>query len=189
MCSFTRAHHQMFTYALDLSIEIINLRGLAEETSKEFKVQELPKSADGKPSDDAIHSRTSMVREDPNLPSICAPLIALEYSTGIAKPTTTSLLLRAGDVIHGPAIVTEMDSNTFVHPDHSAEIDDIGNILLWPSREVDSKERTGENQKIVTQLIEAALANARAEMDGLIVRVAMSPAMCVLSRFPVHLSC
>jgi len=78
-----------------------------------------------------------------------------------------------------------MDSNTLVHPDHRAEIDDIGNILLWPSEspygtsEVPSVVDFHGSQMIVTQLIEAALANARAEMDGLIVRVAMSPAMLV----------
>lgn len=78
-----------------------------------------------------------------------------------------------------------MDSNTLIHPDHRAEIDTLGNILLWPlERSGENDEVNGidtklemENQVVNTQIIEAALANARAEMDALIVRVAMSPAM------------
>jgi 5-oxoprolinase (ATP-hydrolysing) len=67
-------------------------------------------------------------------------------------------------------------------PDHRAEVDRFGNILLWPI-EIEQGVRTeGENnQKIITQLVEAALANARLEMDGLILRSALSPAMCVPS--------
>lgn len=91
-----------------------------------------------------------------------------------------------GHSISGPAIITEMDSNTFVHPDHRAEIDRLGNILLWPmplgteSSNMNSEmgmNAEEDNLVVTTQIIEAALANARAEMDGLIVRVAMSPAM------------
>ena len=32
-------------------------------------------------------------------------------------------LLRAGDVVRGPAIVIEMDSTTLIHDRHSAEVD------------------------------------------------------------------
>lgn len=78
-----------------------------------------------------------------------------------------------------------MDSNTLVHPDHRAEIDRLGNILLWPLARSGNNDEVNEvdthlekeNQVVNTQIIEAALANARAEMDALIVRVAMSPAM------------
>lgn len=73
-----------------------------------------------------------------------------------------------------------MDSNTLVHPDHRAEIDKIGNILLWLAILPEVDTRLADSQTIITQLIEAALANARSEMDGLIMRVAMSPAMSVV---------
>ncbi|KIJ53509.1 hypothetical protein M422DRAFT_241749 [Sphaerobolus stellatus SS14] len=165
---FTRIHEQMFTYALELSIEMINLRAIAEEKSRDVKVQMLGKSLDGKPLPEAIQSRTRMYWNGKTYTDV---------------PVYNRSLLLSGDQIQGPAIITEMDSNTLVHPDHRAETDEIGNILLWPSdianeqKGVPPAAHSTDSQTIVTQLIEAALANARAEMDGLIVRVAMSPAM------------
>lgn len=110
---------------------------------------------------------------------------ALQYWNGqvyASVPIYSRDCLLAGHSILGPAIITEMDSNTLVHPDHRAEIDRLGNILLWPLAQSDEVNEADthlekENQVVNTQIIEAALANARAEMDALIVRVAMSPAM------------
>ena len=42
-------------------------------------------------------------------------------------------LLKAGDRIKGPAVVTEMDSTTLILPDHVGEIDDVGNIIINPA--------------------------------------------------------
>jgi N-methylhydantoinase A len=41
--------------------------------------------------------------------------------------------LRAGDVIVGPAIVTEMDSTTLIETRHIGRVDDFGNILIQPA--------------------------------------------------------
>ena len=41
--------------------------------------------------------------------------------------------LRAGDVVAGPAIVTEMDSTTLVLPGHAAEVHASGSLLINPS--------------------------------------------------------
>jgi N-methylhydantoinase A len=38
--------------------------------------------------------------------------------------------LRQGDVIEGPAIITEMDSTTLVEHDCRAVVDAVGNILI-----------------------------------------------------------
>jgi N-methylhydantoinase A len=40
--------------------------------------------------------------------------------------------LRAGDVVRGPAIVTEMDSTTLVLPDHRAVVHASGSLLITP---------------------------------------------------------
>jgi N-methylhydantoinase A len=42
------------------------------------------------------------------------------------------VLLRAGNRIDGPAIVTEMDSTTLVLPGHRAEVDTYGNLIIRP---------------------------------------------------------
>jgi N-methylhydantoinase A len=44
-------------------------------------------------------------------------------------------LLRAGDVISGPAIVTEMDSTTLILPGHAATADACGSLLIRPAKE------------------------------------------------------
>ena len=38
--------------------------------------------------------------------------------------------LKAGDVIPGPAIVTEMDSTTLIEGDCMGKVDPVGNILI-----------------------------------------------------------
>jgi N-methylhydantoinase A len=45
------------------------------------------------------------------------------------------LKLRAGDVIPGPAIVTEMDSTTLILPGHAATADPSGSLLIRPTQE------------------------------------------------------
>ena len=40
--------------------------------------------------------------------------------------------LQAGNRIAGPAIVTEMDSTTLILPDHTGEVDAVGNIIIRP---------------------------------------------------------
>ena len=43
--------------------------------------------------------------------------------------------LRQGDVIPGPAIITEMDSTTLVESGCVATVDAVGNILINPGQE------------------------------------------------------
>jgi len=42
-------------------------------------------------------------------------------------------LLRAGDLLPGPAIVTEMDSTTLILPGHVATVDRCGSLLICPA--------------------------------------------------------
>ncbi|MEM1052635.1 MAG: hydantoinase/oxoprolinase family protein, partial [Pseudomonadota bacterium] len=42
--------------------------------------------------------------------------------------------LLQGDVIPGPAIITEMDSTTLIEHDCTATIDAVGNILINPNQ-------------------------------------------------------
>ncbi|KAK7046636.1 Hydantoinase/oxoprolinase-domain-containing protein [Favolaschia claudopus] len=161
--SFTTLHHTLFTYSLDLPIEIINLRSRVEEISDDVILVDLVKSENEvNPSSNALAERTQI------------------YWNGDVYydvPVWERNELRSGDRIVGPAIITEMDSNTLVMPDHRAEVDRFGNILLWPSESAAVRSEAEDNQKIITELVEASLANARLEMDALILRSALSPAM------------
>ena len=42
--------------------------------------------------------------------------------------------LLAGNLITGPAMITEMDSTTLILPDHVGEVDSLGNILINPAK-------------------------------------------------------
>ena len=42
--------------------------------------------------------------------------------------------LRAGHVIHGPAVVEQTDATTMVYPGHTASVDPYGNLLMRHSR-------------------------------------------------------
>ena len=41
-------------------------------------------------------------------------------------------LLKQGNVVQGPAIVTEMDSTTLILSGHNGKVDKFGNILINP---------------------------------------------------------
>ena len=50
-----------------------------------------------------------------------------------AAPVYARAKLLAGNMIAGPAIVTEMDSTTLILPDHVGEVHVSGNILIRPA--------------------------------------------------------
>ena len=73
-----------------------------------------------------------------------------------------------------------MDSNTLVHPGFKAEIDGVGNILIWELNDQDMSEAVEKDEQLDTvtvDILENALRNARNEMDTLLTRTTMSPAI------------
>ncbi|KAF5357830.1 hypothetical protein D9756_001803 [Leucocoprinus leucothites] len=159
-------HISLFTFSLDLEVEMVNLRAVAQEIAKDVKTQPVPKG-NGTPTKDALQSTTSLHYRGKKYDSV---------------PIFDRARLRLGDILSGPCIITETDSTTFITPDHQAEIDDVANILIWPQGgEVQSISQAPGSlatfDPIIVQLVEAGLQNIRNEMDTLIQRVAMSPAM------------
>ena len=65
------------------------------------------------------------------MPAGDADLYVLERADLIAASSDRATL-RAGDVIVGPAIVTEMDSTTLVLPGHAATVHASGSLLIRP---------------------------------------------------------
>ncbi|CAK5272605.1 unnamed protein product [Mycena citricolor] len=168
---FTAHHNTQFTYTLPLPVELINLRARVEEIADPLILPVLPEREGDM--DDALMGRTQMYWSG---------------HTYTDAPIWDRAKLCAGDRLSGPGIISEMDANTLLLPDHRAEIDGWGNILIWPQETVyppgqavagniSEEDKPQQDQKIVTQIVEAALANARLEMDGLIQRTALSPAM------------
>nr|WP_298925404.1 hydantoinase/oxoprolinase family protein [uncultured Erythrobacter sp.] len=114
---FDEEHRRLFTFNMDTPHEIVNLRAVAMGEPLELEAQKL-EEGDGNPSAAKIRDhKLWMDGEERD---------AVIYDRS---------KLRQGDVIPGPAIITEMDSTTLVENDCDAIIDAVGNILINPKVE------------------------------------------------------
>jgi N-methylhydantoinase A len=112
---FDEEHRRLFTFNMDAEHEFVNLRAVALG-----RALELP----------------SLPLERGNGDPIAAKL--RDHEVWIDGASHAAVIydrsgLRAGDVIQGPAIVTEMDSTTLIETKHIATVDDFGNILITPA--------------------------------------------------------
>ena len=115
--SFDAEHKRMFTFNMDAEHEVVNLRAVA--LGKELQLPSLKiKKGNGNPK--AAKIRNTEVYIDGKM-----------KKAGIYDRDK----LLAGDVIQGPAIITEMDSTALVHADCKADIDAYGNILITPKKQ------------------------------------------------------
>lgn len=109
---FDEEHRRLFTFNMDAEHEIVNLRAVALGQSLELPAQRLPVG-----NGDPIAAKV----RDHEL-----------WMEGRLQPAVIydRALLKANDVIKGPAIITEMDSTTLVESDCVAAVDPVGNILI-----------------------------------------------------------
>jgi N-methylhydantoinase A len=114
---FDQEHTQLFTFALEEGHEIVMLRAVvtAQHTT-------LPQQQDSDAAGnlaDAKVSETSIFYEGNSHDAV---IYARQK-------------LASGTVVPGPAIIAEMDSTTLVLPDHSATVDNVGNLLINPNNQ------------------------------------------------------
>ncbi|MCF6780751.1 hydantoinase/oxoprolinase family protein [Stutzerimonas stutzeri] len=112
--SFDGEHEQLFSFSLEDSHELINLRAIARAprpqiTERQYESSQLDLSA-------AV-SGQSPIHYAGN-----------DYSATLYDRSK----LAPGLVVPGPAIVMEMDSTTVVFPGYEAAVDRIGNLLIRP---------------------------------------------------------
>lgn len=165
---FEAEHERLFTFKLENDMEIINLRLAAEELKLDMKMQEVGQASGDVP-EAAMQYKTTLIYD------------GKEYDS----PVWIRSELKRGHLLSGPCVITEMDSNTLILPGYKAEVDHVGNILIWEVLHQSSK--AGSNLEIdqvdstlstvVTDIFENALRNARNEMDTLLTTVTMSPAI------------
>lgn len=112
--SFDRLHEKLYTFAIETERELINLRAIVqgrETLADAGRIEDgsanagAAKLADGKIFADGEWRQAAVYQRD---------------------------LLKCGNVIAGPAIITQLDSTTLILPGHSGEIDAFGNILIRP---------------------------------------------------------
>ena len=52
----------------------------------------------------------------------------------VDTPNYDRELLPIGGHIVGPAIIRQYDTTTVLLPDHHADVDDFGNLVIWPNK-------------------------------------------------------
>lgn len=112
---FDAEHEQLFTFALDAEHELVGLRAVVQGAEKSFVNPETQKEG---PDSSGARTQPTRIYADG------------EWRDGHIYDRGK---LRPGNRVEGPAIVTEMDSTTVILPDHVGIVDDVGNILIWPS--------------------------------------------------------
>jgi len=112
--AFHAAHQRLFTFSMDTETELVNLRAVALGAALDLPALPLAQG-DGNPI--AAKLRDHQMWVDGGF----RPAVIYDRAR-----------LRAGDVIAGPAIVTEMDSTTVILADCAGTVDGFGNILINP---------------------------------------------------------
>ncbi len=118
---FEVAHEKAFTYRLTSNIELVNLRIVVLEITPEFAVRKVEATKISEPAAEAVSGKTKFVYQS-----------CVHEDT----PIWDRSMLKCGHVVKGPAIISEMDSNTVILPGYKAEIDHVGNILIWEAKTV-----------------------------------------------------
>lgn len=148
-----------------MDVEIVNLRVIAEEPRTDLPVKELKQAESPDPPSTLAISTTTLV-------------FAGKEHEGCPVWDRSGLL--AGHVLHGPCLISEMDSNTLIHPGYKTQIDALGNILIGEAGNMEpagTPDPSGTLDTVTVDIFENALRNARNEMDALMTRTTMSPAI------------
>ncbi|MEO6881474.1 MAG: hydantoinase/oxoprolinase family protein, partial [Mycobacteriaceae bacterium] len=112
--AFDVEHQRLFSFLVPADHELVNARATVSGPRPHVQATTLP-AGDGDPA--AARTTTSPIYVD-----------GAFTDAGIYDRA----LLRAGDIVLGPAVITEMDSTTLVLPDHQALTHASGSLLLTP---------------------------------------------------------
>jgi N-methylhydantoinase A len=110
---FDAEHERLFSFLLTTDHELVNARATVSGPRPSVAAVTLPPT-EGPPEPVDVH-----------------PIHVGGASVDAAVYDRATL--RAGDVVSGPAIVTEMDSTTLVLPGHTATVHPSGSLLINPS--------------------------------------------------------
>jgi N-methylhydantoinase A len=113
--AFDQTHDRLFSFALPERHELVNLRVIVSAPAPAIAAERMP--VEGPDPSAAMTDETTVFVDG-------SDRRATVYDRG---------RLRAGNLIDGPAVITEMDSTTLVLPDHRGRVDALGNILIAPS--------------------------------------------------------
>ena len=111
---FASAHERLYGFRLDRPVELVNLRAVG---SGQVEKVQLP----------------SFELETPDASGAIFEQHQVYFSGGFVNANIYDRkLLRAGNHVMGPAIVTQADSTTIIHPGHVGIVDRYLNIMISP---------------------------------------------------------
>jgi N-methylhydantoinase A len=111
---FDAEHDRLFSFLLSVDHELVNARATVTGPKPDVAPVSLPEG-DGDPAGALVQDHSIYVGGE-------------QVPAGVYDRAK----LRAGDVVTGPAIVTEMDSTTLVLPGHAATVHASGSLLINP---------------------------------------------------------
>ena len=111
---FEDIHKQLFTFALDVDKEVVNLRAVVQGKATMVPAEKLEQG-------DADASAAILAQQN-------VFMDGADHQANIYDRAK----LKSGNRIEGPAIVTEMDSTSVILTGHAGDIDDFGNIIIRP---------------------------------------------------------
>ena len=114
---FDAEHTRLFMFNLAAEHELVNLRAVVQARPAHVPAPPLPEGD-----------------QDPSAARLEEVPVWVDGGEATAAIYDRALLA-GGNVVRGPAIVTEMDSTTAVLPGHAATVDRLGNLLIRPSSE------------------------------------------------------
>ncbi|OQE18380.1 hypothetical protein PENSTE_c018G08039 [Penicillium steckii] len=169
---FDQQHQQLFTYTLpDFELELMRLGVILEDASPSIGIPKVEKATSSEPPTDAKLGEQTII---------------VQGKEQLATLWDRQKITKQGVQIVGPCIVSEMDSNTLVLPGYFGEIDEIGNILIQPLNKkpvapiqhtAASANELVKSTPLIPTLISSTLASIRGEMDKMMLRCSMSPAI------------
>ncbi|KAK3616573.1 hypothetical protein LTR56_025873 [Elasticomyces elasticus] len=180
-----KQHEQQFSYTLEnFPLESTRLTVTIVDASPDIDIPQVPTADSETPPESAIVGKKTVVVQGKEHEAIYWDRAAIS---------------KAGYKLQGPCVITEMDSNTLIQPGFEAVIDVVGNICISPMpgnelptfrskvqgslSDKSDEEKIAEAKKVVEDiptvptLVGSALASIRTEMDTLMLRCSMSPAI------------
>ncbi len=156
--AFHRAHEEEYAHRFDAQVELINIRMVGVGVVEEMSV---PAAAAGSPDPDQAKTTEREVVFDVG-----------GKAERLLVPFYDRDALLAGNRIEGPAVIEQYDSTTVVPPGLSAEIDQLGNIV------VDCRQPAVATADLATpilmRVIGGALQSIAREMASVLYRMSYS---------------
>jgi N-methylhydantoinase A len=114
VADFKRVHQQNYGFNIDSMIEVVNVRAIGVGMVRKLELPRFER--------EGSDSRHAMVDHH-----------QIYFQGGFLDTAIYDRSrLRPGNVIHGPAVITQIDSTVVILPGHYGEVDEYLNILIWP---------------------------------------------------------